>query len=156
VDPAFVVSDCSDELFVGLELVEWVRVKGEVQKLFRGVTGFESVLDELVKQCGLPDITAPNECEYGLIFELAASRTRTREMVEITFLPGREIEGIASIIPPRVVLVEGLDEGVASIDRHWSVGWCRNAIAMIVTPEYSPSQRRFLRYIALIASLVVA
>jgi hypothetical protein len=76
------------------------------------------VVDELVEQRGFADAATPNECEDGLIFELTAGRVWPSEMVKITFVTRRQVEGVSPAVPPRVVVVEGFDEGVASIESH--------------------------------------
>jgi len=109
VDAAFVVADCARELLVGLELIEWVRVEWEIEELLGGVAGVDSVLDELVEERGFADAAPADQCEDGLIFELASGRVRSGEMVEIAFLPCRKVESVGTVVPPGVVLVEGLD-----------------------------------------------
>jgi hypothetical protein len=118
VDTTFIIPDGACELLVGLELIQRVCVEREVKELLGGITSVDTVVDELVEQRGFADAATPNECEDGLIFELTAGRVWPSEMVKITFVTRRQVEGVSPAVPPRVVVVEGFDEGVASIESH--------------------------------------
>jgi hypothetical protein len=106
-NPVFVVSNCTVELFVRAKLVERISVEWKIEKLFGIIAGGEAMMNELMQECGFPNAAPADECEYGLVFELTSGLIRACKMVEVASLTGRQIEGIHSVFPPRVVIVEG-------------------------------------------------
>jgi hypothetical protein len=89
-NPALVVPNCASQLFVRLELVEWVSVEGKIEESFRIVTSLDAMVNELVEERGFPDASPSNEAEKRLVLELAAGLVGTGKIIEIALLPCRE------------------------------------------------------------------
>jgi hypothetical protein len=89
-NPALVVPDCALQLFVRLELVERISVKGKIEESFRIVASLDAMVNELVEERGFPDASPSNEAKKRLVLELAAGLVGTGEMVEVALLSCRE------------------------------------------------------------------
>jgi hypothetical protein len=85
-NPALVVPNCASQLFVRLELVEWVGIKGQIEESFRIVASLDAMVNELVEERGFPDATPSDETEKRLVLKLAAGLVGAGEMIEVALL----------------------------------------------------------------------